>query len=175
MASPRRLSRRTSETPTPHNLQRSPSRFRDVHPQATAAIQRDEPEAARLREEVERYHEWVAGHDATGCLPPRFKRVFTGSWLLGSRWYAVGSEGNYQRMSETERLAITVAGDPVAEVDMRASHLSIMHGLLGVCRSPTVIRMSSLASSARWSKPGSLRRWGKNPARAGAVMTCWEP
>jgi hypothetical protein len=32
------------------------------------------------------------------------KRVFTASWQLGGRWYAVGNEGNYQRMSEAEWL-----------------------------------------------------------------------
>jgi hypothetical protein len=64
-------------------------------------------------------------------FPPRFKRVLTASRLLGGRWYAVGNEGNYQLLSETERLRITIDGEPIVEADVRASHLSIMHGLLG--------------------------------------------
>jgi hypothetical protein len=95
-------------------------------------IRRDDSEATRVREEVERYNEWVARHEIQGCLPRRFKRVFTVSMLLGGRWHAVGNEGNYQRMPEAERLRITIAGEPVVEVDVRASHLSIMHGLLGL-------------------------------------------
>lgn len=36
-------------------------------------------------------------------------------------------------MPEDQRLSrITINGEPVAEVDVRASHLSIMHGLLGL-------------------------------------------
>jgi hypothetical protein len=95
-------------------------------------IRQGNPEATRIRKEVVSYNEWVTQHDIRGCLPPRFKRVFTASRLLGGRWYAVGNEGNYQLMSEPERLRITIAGEPVVEADVRASHLSIMHGLLGL-------------------------------------------
>jgi hypothetical protein len=99
---------------------------------APIAVRKDDPKAARLVEKVTGYNEWIAQHDVVGCLPPRLKRVFTASWLLGGRWYAVGAEGNYQRMSETERLGLTINGEPVAEADVQASHLSIMHGLLGL-------------------------------------------
>jgi hypothetical protein len=95
-------------------------------------IRRGDPDATRLRNEIAQYNEWVGQHEITGCLPPRFKRVFTSSWLLGGRWYAVGNEGVYQRMSEAERLRITINGEPVVEADVRASHLSIMLGLLGL-------------------------------------------
>jgi hypothetical protein len=92
-----------------------------------------DPEAVRLKEAVDSYNAWIAQHDVGGCLPPRLKRVFTACWALGGRWYAVGNEGNYQMMPERERLArITINGEPVVEVDVQASHLSIMHGLLGL-------------------------------------------
>ncbi len=99
---------------------------------AAIPIQRSDLEAARLVDKVTGYNDWIARHDVAGCLPPRLKRVFTASWLLGGRWYAVGAEGNYQRMSEAERLGVTINGEPVVEVDVQASHLSIMHGLLGL-------------------------------------------
>src|SRR3954452_5995923 len=57
--------------------------------------------------------DWISEHEIAGCLPPRLKRVFTASWLLGGRWYAVGAEGNYQRMPESERLGLTINGEPV--------------------------------------------------------------
>ena len=98
---------------------------------ARVPIRAGDAEGARLSNQVSRFNEWVAEHDVRGCLPPRFTRVFTGSWMLGGRWYAEGREGVYQRMSEAERLAIAINGEPVAEADVRASHLSIMHGLLG--------------------------------------------
>ena len=94
---------------------------------AAIPIQRSDLEAARLVDKVTGYNDWIARHDVAGCLPPRLKRVFTASWLLGGRWYAVGAEGNYQRMSEAERLGVTINGEPVVEVDVQASHLSIMH------------------------------------------------
>jgi hypothetical protein len=99
---------------------------------ALIAIRRDDAEAARLIEKVTSYNAWIAEHAIAGCLPPRLKRVFTASWLLHGRWYAVGNEGCYQRLPEARRLKLTINGEAVAEVDVRASHLSIMHGLLGL-------------------------------------------
>jgi hypothetical protein len=99
---------------------------------ALVAIRSEDAEAARLVDKVNAYNVWIAEHDVAGCLPPRLKRVFTASWLLHGRWYAVGNEGNYQRMSEARRLKLTINGEPVAEVDVQASHLSIMRGLLGL-------------------------------------------
>jgi hypothetical protein len=99
---------------------------------APILIQSDDHEAARLIGKVTSYNDWIAEHEIVGCLPPRLKRVFTASWLLGGRWYAVGAEGNYQRMSETERLGLTINGEPVVEADVQASHLCILHGLLGL-------------------------------------------
>ena len=87
----------------------------------------------RIRNGVEQANAFAAEQDVRGCLPPRWKRVFTVNSLLGGRWIAVGREGVYQTMSEGERLArITINGEPVVEADVQASHLSIMHGLLGL-------------------------------------------
>jgi hypothetical protein len=99
---------------------------------AAIPIRRGDSDAAKMLEEVNGYNAWIAEHKIGGCLPPRLKRVFTASWDLHGRWYAVGSEGNYQRLSEVQRLDMTINGEPVVEVDVRASHLSIMHGLLGL-------------------------------------------
>jgi hypothetical protein len=87
----------------------------------------------RLRQSVEEANAFAASHDVRGCLPPRWYRVFTECALLGGRWQAAGKEGLYQLMPEAERLAqITINGEAVAEVDVKASQLSIMHGLLGL-------------------------------------------
>ena len=87
----------------------------------------------RLRQSVEDANAFAAAHDVRGCLPPRWYRVFTECALLGGRWQAAGREGLYQSMPEAERLAqITIDGEAVAEVDVKASQLSIMHGLLGL-------------------------------------------
>ena len=130
-------SERTASYPTqppavPEALQVFTLKQRGRGEKAPIRVRQGNTEASRIREEVESYNEWVARHEIRGCLPPRFKRVFTASRLLGGRWYAVGNEGNYQRMSEAERLRITINDEPVVEADVRASHLSIMHGLLGL-------------------------------------------
>jgi len=82
---------------------------------------------------VEEANAFATQHRVRGCLPPRWYRVFTECAMLGGRWQAAGKEGLYQMMPEAARLAkITINGEPVAEIDVRSSHLSIMHGLLGL-------------------------------------------
>ncbi len=86
----------------------------------------------RIRQSVEEANRFAAAHNVEGCLPPRWYRVFTECSLLGGRWQAAGREAVYQTISEAERLArIRINGEAVAEVDVKASQLSIMHGLLG--------------------------------------------
>jgi hypothetical protein len=90
-------------------------------------------EERRIRQGIDEANAFAAQHDVRGCLAPRWYRVFVECSLLGGRWQAAGREGVYQVMSEAERLAkITINGEPVSEFDVKASHLSIMHGLLGL-------------------------------------------
>jgi hypothetical protein len=87
----------------------------------------------RLRRSVHEANAFAAQHDVSGCLPPRWYRVFTECSLLDGRWQAAGIEGLYQLMPEAERIArIRINGEAVAEVDVKASQLSILHGLLGL-------------------------------------------
>jgi hypothetical protein len=91
------------------------------------------PDVQIISTAVEEANAFAATQDVRGCTPPRWKRVFTVNASLGGRWIAVGREGAYQTMPENERLAcVTINGEPVVEVDVSASHLSIMHGLLGL-------------------------------------------
>jgi hypothetical protein len=91
------------------------------------------PDADRIAQDVEQVNAFAAEFDIRGCTPPRWKRVYVVSPLLGGRWTALGTDGVYQTMSAARRLGgITINGEPVVEVDVKASHLSIMHGLLGL-------------------------------------------
>jgi hypothetical protein len=47
-------------------------------------------------------------------------------WNKGGRLYSQG-DGNYQQMSKERRLLMTIAGEPVCEIDIRASYLTIYH------------------------------------------------
>jgi len=93
---------------------------------------RDDETAQRLSQEVLEANKFAAELQVEGCVPPRWKRVFGPSWLLGGRWYALGSSGHYQALSSAKRAAITIQGEATAEVDVSAAHLSIMLGLLGL-------------------------------------------
>lgn len=92
----------------------------------------DDDQTQRLSEEVCDANQFAAGFDIAGCLPPRWWRPFGPSWRLGGRWTALGRAGMYQALPTAARAAITVDGKPTVEVDIHASHLSIMHGLLGL-------------------------------------------
>jgi hypothetical protein len=48
------------------------------------------------------------------------------AWNRHGRCYA-----DYQRLSKDKRLALTIGGEPVAEVDLCASHPTAIHGLFG--------------------------------------------
>jgi hypothetical protein len=54
------------------------------------------------------------------------KRIFNGSLRSGGRLY-----GDWTTLNETERLHCTIAGQPVYEIDLKASFLSISHALVG--------------------------------------------
>jgi hypothetical protein len=53
-------------------------------------------------------------------------------WNMGGRLYSQHFKDSYQVMSGEERLKMTINGEPVAEIDIRASYLTIflsMHGI----------------------------------------------
>ena len=58
-----------------------------------------------------------------------YERVFNNlSWKKGGRLYSSG-EDCYQCWSEAERLKMTINGEPVAEIDIKASFLTIYHAM----------------------------------------------
>jgi hypothetical protein len=91
-------------------------------------ISPDDTEAAALSAGVRTANEFASQFAVRGCLPPRWYRIFVAGWSLGGRWVAAGAL-IYQNMSKVNRLGVTIDGEAVAEVDVRASHLTILHGL----------------------------------------------
>ncbi|WP_443969604.1 hypothetical protein [Sphingobium sp. CR28] len=67
-----------------------------------------------------------------GC----FQRIFSCGddpsfrWNKGGRLYVQG--GLYQQEPSEERKLMTIYGEPVVEIDIRASHLTILHALKGI-------------------------------------------
>jgi hypothetical protein len=94
------------------------------------AIQAGDAIAAGLLADVEAQNAFAAGFVVRGCLPPRWRRVFTECWDLGGRFVALGADGVYQTLPKRHRARITIDGHATAEIDVAGSHLSLMHGLL---------------------------------------------
>jgi hypothetical protein len=52
-------------------------------------------------------------------------------WNKGGRLYSDGPD-NYQRLKEAERLRIRLDGQPVVEIDIKCSYLTILHAKAGL-------------------------------------------
>jgi hypothetical protein len=89
------------------------------------------PETERLEADVLELNEFLARFTLTGGTHYGYTRVFTNhSWKAGGR-LSSGGECSYQQMSEPERLEMTINGAPVAEIDIKASQLTIYHAMVG--------------------------------------------
>lgn len=77
---------------------------------------------------VLRFNGHLAKHtlaDASGTpLETTLRRIFTGDLTSGGRLYA-----DYQSLPEADRLRCTIDGEPVCEIDLKASHVAILAGL----------------------------------------------
>ncbi|MCF8710423.1 hypothetical protein L3X40_21585 [Rhizorhapis sp. SPR117] len=57
------------------------------------------------------------------------------NWNKGGRLYSLG--GGYQSYPQTDRKLIKINGEPVVEIDIRASHLTILHALMKIPFDPS--------------------------------------
>ena len=91
-------------------------------------------EVVQLRDQVVRINSFMAKHDIVGADHSGFQRIFHASegercrWNKGGRLYSVQRE-NYQRAKKAVRAEINIDGEPVVELDLTASHLTILHAL----------------------------------------------
>jgi hypothetical protein len=118
------------KVPTPMVLRTLKRDFRDATGGRTLPVP-NSTEAAAVVADVEAHNAFAARCRVSGCLPPRFRRVFLGELGLHGRWYAAGNDGAFQTMPERDRLALEINGEGVVEIDARASALSLLCGLAG--------------------------------------------
>jgi hypothetical protein len=91
----------------------------------------------RLEGEVHELNEFIAGHDLQGGTSWGYRRIFNCgdlpgfAWDKGGRLYSQGEE-SYQRLSKEERLGMRIEGEPVAEIDITASFLTILYARRGL-------------------------------------------
>jgi hypothetical protein len=89
------------------------------------------PETEKLEADVKELNEFLARMKLTGGRHEGYVRSFNNAaWDKGGRLSSVG-QGNYQQLSEPERLKMKINGEPVAEIDIKASHLTIYHAMVG--------------------------------------------
>jgi hypothetical protein len=90
------------------------------------------PTTKQLEDQVRRLNEFLAEHVIRGGIHCGFERQFNNcdqplfNWNKGGRLYSVGAK-SYQQLPSRDRLRMTIDGAPVCEIDVRASHLTILH------------------------------------------------
>ena len=90
-------------------------------------------EVKALEQVIIRLNAFIAQFDIRGGTHHGYIREFncgdhsSFAWDLGGRLYSVGDE-SYQGLSADERKLMTIDGQPVIELDIRASALTIFHG-----------------------------------------------
>lgn len=91
----------------------------------------------RLEQDVRDLNEFLSRHDIGGGIHRGYRRIFNEgdktpySWNKGGRLYSVG-EDSYQSLKKGQRLKMMLDDEPVAEIDIRASYLTLLHGLWGM-------------------------------------------
>jgi hypothetical protein len=89
------------------------------------------PETEQLERDIKELNEFLARFELTGGRHEGYIRIFNNrSWKKGGRLYSP-CEGTYQLMPETKRLEMLINVEPVAEIDIKASHLTIYHAMVG--------------------------------------------
>ena len=97
------------------------------------------PHVAAYAEEVNDISAYIARQDIQPAhLHHRFVRVFGegdkdgADFSKGGRLYSHGIGKGYQNVRKHIRRMMTISGEPIAEVDLRASYLTILHQCMGV-------------------------------------------
>jgi hypothetical protein len=89
------------------------------------------------------------------------------NWDKGGRLYSLG-ETSYQRLNREQRARITIDGDSVIELDIRASYLTILFAICGRCAElppdPYDVPELSRAVVKKWvvatlGSDGHIKRW----------------
>jgi hypothetical protein len=90
------------------------------------------PHTEKLEEAVRELNGFLAQHLIRGATHRWLTRRFNEGdhpafdWDRGGRLYSEGKD-SYQQLPRCERLKITIDGEPVCEIDIRASYLTILH------------------------------------------------
>jgi hypothetical protein len=91
----------------------------------------------RLEGDIRELNDFIDSHEILGGTHRGYQRIFNCgdrkdySWNKGGRLYSQG-EDSYQRRKKAQRPEMTIDGETVVEIDIRASYLTILHARCGV-------------------------------------------
>jgi hypothetical protein len=133
------------------------------------------PETDKLERDIKELNDFLARFKITGGKHEGYHRTFNNaSWDKGGRLHSVG-EGNYQQLSEHKRLEMTINDEPVAEIDIKASHLTIYHAMVGeplggredpYARAGTDRDVAKLWCTASFGNSAPKRKWSAEMVKA---------
>ncbi|MCG7363533.1 hypothetical protein MHZ93_19935 [Roseomonas sp. ACRSG] len=139
-----------------------------------------EPCPSGLIEEVRAQNALAAAIRVTpppgiACHPPRWTRIFIGSWRLHGRWYPHGDDqdrvaghaGTYMTLKAAQRGSIRIGDEPVVELDVSASHLTLFLGLMGAA-----LPKSDLYEGLGYPRV-VIKRWILEVFGKGRIPTRW--
>lgn len=98
--------------------------------QGRVSMRPETPRVAELRQQVERINAIYARHSFEGMPPPHVRRTFNCvdiegfDYNKGGRLYA-----DFQDMRRDARRNIKIDGEPVIELDLKSSQLTILYGI----------------------------------------------
>jgi hypothetical protein len=90
----------------------------------------------KLEADLHELNKFLDGFELRGGTHRGYIRIYNQGddpafdWNMGARIYSQGDD-SYQRMKEHERLKMTIDGEPVCEIDIKASYLTIHFARLG--------------------------------------------
>lgn len=96
----------------------------------------DTPQTRGLEADLHELNRFLDGFVFTGGIHRGYRRIFNQgdkpgfAWNKGGRLFSQGHT-SYQQLPSEQRVLMSIAGEAVAEIDIRASFLTILHGLKG--------------------------------------------
>jgi hypothetical protein len=148
-------------------LKGSPRRKHGTHgeksPGKRLRIERT-PLTEQLEGDVRRLNEFLDTFTPIGGIHRGYFRVFNQgdlegfAWNKGGRLYSQGGD-SYQRLKEEKRVLMTIDGEAVAEIDLKASYLTVLHGLLGLPFDTTPDAYAVEDLEPLWVDDNDMRRW----------------